>query len=679
MIRSDHAEPEPQRPRLVEPLHDHAWPSHGEGWDQLLHCRTCGLTILRSFFGIADWVVRRVENIEFVDDRTVRRRVSVDYTVPSDAVVLRRADGTAVRVLPLAMMRRKSMTNFDFRDHDGRPMPLLGLRENQALTLAVVRAWAVTLLEENGTPVPSWPALPGDLGPLLDDVIAGDQDELTAAYEHIMDPDRTPPAHADERLIVILERLATNFVLFATEPAAPGTRRVVKWSYDEPLTLLHSTTSYQGHADGPCPATPLEGRDVEPVSYGRTGRRQRWWEADPLLAGLGLQPTLIRFPTPGAELAASFHLEITAPPEVSIVQASLLAGQPNLRFSDAKPFEDKRRWKEWLAELEATGRPRRARPRRRPSFDSVGGGDPTVDLHVAEVPYGSLSRAQVELQASPNGWLASAWLAALLATLILLAAFMRRPEEGDPATLILVSYAAVMVTLVARPDPHVMVTRLLAYLRMLAGGSAVLTLIGALAVAFLGPDAAHRCLLAAGLLSLVPTVVLSLVWWLARRRLVRDRRPRGGRTHPRRDAASDPPPRIEGDVEPNPTSWRSARRRLLAERQSAPLIRLSPWEQHLPNKIHDATVDADFHAWLARRLDEADYPYDLAVVRLGFDRPGIKVASLESERTSFPWNHDFEVEFRRALGPTRRFGYPHRPSDGAQMVRPADDGGKDPA
>jgi hypothetical protein len=86
-------------------------------------------------------VVRRVESIQFVDDRTVRRRVSVDYTVPREAVVLRVGDGQLVRILPLALMRRKNMVNFDFRDHDGRPTPLLGLRENQALTLAVVRAW----------------------------------------------------------------------------------------------------------------------------------------------------------------------------------------------------------------------------------------------------------------------------------------------------------------------------------------------------------------------------------------------------------------------------------------------------------------------------------------------------------------------------------------------------------
>jgi len=76
--------------------------------------------LLRGFIGSARWVVRRVESIDFVDDRTVRRRVSVDYTVPADTVTLRVSDKATIRILPLALMRRKNMVKFDFMDHDGR-------------------------------------------------------------------------------------------------------------------------------------------------------------------------------------------------------------------------------------------------------------------------------------------------------------------------------------------------------------------------------------------------------------------------------------------------------------------------------------------------------------------------------------------------------------------------------
>jgi hypothetical protein len=623
--------------------HEHPWPLSPAEWDELITCRTCGLLLLRGFIGISDWVVRRVEGIQFVDDRTVRRRVSVDYTVPREAVMLRVGEQRA-RVLPLALMRRKNMINFDFNDHDGRPMPLMGLRQNQALTLAVVRAWADATLEEEARE--NWPRLPRDLGELLDDIVAGDQAELTNAYLALEERKESSPHLIDDRLTALLERLAGNFVLFAIDPTEPGTRRIVKWSYDEPLTLLHSTSSYQGQADGPCPGRPLKHKRPEPVTYGKAGRRQGRWELDPSLAGLGLQPTLIRFPAPGAELAASFHLEITAPPEVSIVQASLLAGTPNLRFAD-EPKKDREEWEKWRSSGDAEDRARRARVRRRPSFDSVGGGYPTVDLHVADVPYGSLSRAQVELQASPTGWLASAWLAALLATVTLCVAWLADPgaDATELPTLVLISYAAAMVAVVVRPDPHVMVTRLLMRLRTLAAASAVLTLAGAGAFAFLDPETAHPWLGAMALLSLVPTLALTVVWWLARRRLVRDRPPGEKAAARRRKRAQlDPLAR-----EARGTSWYGARRRLRDARRTAPLVRLSPWEQHLPDHDLGSHVDTDFHVRLAKALDAADYPYDEAVVRLGFDRPGIKVASLEGDRSAFPWTIDFAARFQRRL------------------------------
>jgi hypothetical protein len=379
--------------------HHHAWPAGRAGWDDLLACRTCGLDILRCFVASSEWVMRRVESIEFVDDRTVRRRVSADYAVPAMVPVLRLPDGRPVRVLPLAMMRRKSMVNFDFRDHDGRPMPLLGLRENQALTLAVVRAWVLALLEDQGTPCPDWPdKLLGDLHDRLHDLVVGDRAESNAALEALSTSRLEGLEH--DKLDAIIARLSSSFILFGLELEKPGMRRIVKWSYDEPLTLLHSTSSYQGHEAGPCPGNPeRDGIPERRPSYGAAGRRQHRWAPDPLLSGLGLQPTLIRFPTPGAELAASFHLEVTAPPEVSIVEATLLADQPNLRYGP-NPSKDRALWQAERSSEEHTAL-LNPRPRRRPSFDSVGGGDPTVDLHVADVPYGSLSRAQVELQANP--------------------------------------------------------------------------------------------------------------------------------------------------------------------------------------------------------------------------------------------------------------------------------------
>jgi len=625
----------------VSETHWHDWPLRASGWEELTECRRCGLELLDQFINIADWVVRRVEGIHFLDDRTVRRRVSVDYTVPEGGVVMR-IDGRDARILPLAMLRRQSLIKFDYKTHEGRSASLLGLRENQALTRSVIQAWAATLLDGDGS-------LPDDLTQMLECAVAGSQSELETAYDQIRGGEHGQRRLKGALFTTVLERLAGNFVLFGVEHAPPGTRRIVKWSYEEALTLLHSTSSYEGHANGPCPPERDRAGADHQVSYGRTGRKQRWYEADPLLSGLGIQPTLFRFPTPGAELAASFHVEITAPPEVSIVRASLLAGHPNLRFNDRDPDDDHRKWGAWYDAHVERGGARRERLHRSPSWDSVGGGDATVDLHVAEVPYGSLSRAQVELQASPSGWLATAWLGALLGTLMLLvAAIGHQPDRPDLPALLFITYAVGMVAIVVRPDPHAMATRLLSELRMLASFSVILTFAAALVYTFVGVHGAYWYLVGFTVASVIPTLVLTIVWWLARRRLVRSlpSKPRWWR----RRLLARPSPWTRPRV--SPTSWRAALRRLSEEyRHKDQPVRLSPWNQQLP-RLHatiDPWVDHSFRTTLTDLLEHAAYPYDEAAVRLGFNRSGIKVDSVESDRIDFRWTARFDERVRRLL------------------------------
>lgn len=167
--------------RLADIGHAHSWPSDPLSWRQLANCELCGLTMLKLIINSSDWVVRRVEHVAFLDECTVRRRVSIDYEAPPNAVILRRPGGQEVRVLPLAIMRRKSLVNFDLRDDDGRAVPLLGLRQNQALTFGIVRAWAAATLRDLDPP--------GTISPgtyeFLDDVVAGDQIELWEAFNRM--------------------------------------------------------------------------------------------------------------------------------------------------------------------------------------------------------------------------------------------------------------------------------------------------------------------------------------------------------------------------------------------------------------------------------------------------------------------------------------------------------------
>lgn len=571
--------------------HAHDWPSSTVSRRDLAACELCGLTMLKLLVNSSAWVVRRVEHVAFIDECTVRRRVSIDYFAPQDAVILRRPDGQQVRVLPLAIMRRKSLVKFDFRDHDGHAVPLLGLRQNQALTLAIARGWAAASLQALGAGV-----ICAETGHFLDDVIAGDQTEMWRAFNLMWaatDGSQLQRLGKDKQFRALLDRLADGFLLYGFHEGPPGERRLIKFSYDEPLTLRYSKSSYLPHdGDGRGGKERYEGTDLS-----------RWhWRV--LCSAIGFSPTRIKFPVPAAELAGSFHFEISVPPEVSVINAALLAGRP-------KPEEEYTATAPVTSTVSQGEQPvvMKGRERRRPSFDSISGRYPTIDLHVADVPFGSRSRAQVVLQARPAGWFGTAVFSSWLASAILGFAYLAKPEFGVGSTL-LMSFVAGLAVLLVRQDPHPLLTRLLSKVRLLATFAAVLALAAAVVMASRNPASAYPWLLGLFLASLVPTALVTVSWFLALMRSVKGK------------------------------------------------AKESPWEHHRPRKSKAKSQDPDLaaqrqdeerHETLARRMEEETYPYDWAHRKLGFSRPAIRVASIEGERQTYPWNKAYSGIFNDRL------------------------------
>ncbi|HKA03524.1 MAG TPA: hypothetical protein VKD67_04325, partial [Acidimicrobiales bacterium] len=72
------------------------------------------MRVLGLLLSSSSWIHRRVEKVTFRDHRTVRRQVSVDFTISEAAPVLS-INGVRHWLLPFATMRRKSLVNFDFR------------------------------------------------------------------------------------------------------------------------------------------------------------------------------------------------------------------------------------------------------------------------------------------------------------------------------------------------------------------------------------------------------------------------------------------------------------------------------------------------------------------------------------------------------------------------------------
>ncbi len=88
-----------------------------------------------------DWVHRRVETIEFVSFRTVRRHTSVDLTIPtlSDELLAGMRARRGGLIVPLTLIGKTPgvLQHFDSYRPDGGPLPILTKRDGQELTTAV--------------------------------------------------------------------------------------------------------------------------------------------------------------------------------------------------------------------------------------------------------------------------------------------------------------------------------------------------------------------------------------------------------------------------------------------------------------------------------------------------------------------------------------------------------------
>jgi hypothetical protein len=401
-----------------------------------LRCERCGLTLLGLVLSSPAWVHRRVESVSFSDHRTVRRRISVDFSMPETAptVVVGR---TVYRLVPLTIMRRKSLINFDLHDEADRPVPLLGLRQNQAITHAMAEAFACTVLHITEPP--------SELTAFLTAMVAGTQAEMLEEYRKA-NGDQPGAAWIVLELMRIplfkrlLDRLTEDFVMFVLVPDTEPTRRVFKFRYDEPLSRNYRQAKSEATGWASTPAVP-------------------WWHKQPLLAALGWRPARVRFPTPAAEHSRSYHFEVRAPVGTEIVSAQILAGRPG---PDPGP--------PW------------------PSVDVVTGRFSTVDLHVVDVPRGCLSRAQVDLRVAFDSWLVLAVAAAWLTVAAVVGAAWCLGRLGGPGdrrldpsatSALFITFAAAIAVMLWRPPEHRMAVRLASMVGVVAQAPSLILLVTA--------------------------------------------------------------------------------------------------------------------------------------------------------------------------------------------------------
>jgi hypothetical protein len=170
------------------------------------------------------WCHRRVETLTVVSHETVRRSVSLDFTVPAE----HRDDLQIVEgqwVVPLAMLAKRALVRFDLRDEAGESVPLLRAEETRMITRELLYlVLDLDLADGERDDV--------DAEPLIERVLVTAPprpDELRGIDGELEGLARPLPGFA-----VLAGRLARGFPLCAVVRDV-GRRRVIKFAYDEGL------------------------------------------------------------------------------------------------------------------------------------------------------------------------------------------------------------------------------------------------------------------------------------------------------------------------------------------------------------------------------------------------------------------------------------------------------------
>jgi hypothetical protein len=400
-------------------------------------CAEIGRRLLLAELEFGDWVVRRVESVRFERERSVSRRVSVQFVVRPDAPILKLSDGRCMYLVPLSMMRRRTLVNFTLEDEAGRRLPMLGLRVAQQLDESLLLASAAAVSMES--------AAHPKVGKFIKDVVAGEAERVEESVEDFLKcpSERLEFLSGQSLFNTVLNRLYRNFTLYVLLDVKQGIHRTLNMSFDEP-------TDWKLQRPKLFPLTDVPGgQRYEAGLPVRCVRRFLIYMG----AKLGLTPTRVRFQIPAAENTASYHFEATAPLGVRIVQATLLAGRPH-------------------------------EPTRRVHVDRIVGDTPTIGLHAIEIPNNSLCRVQLDLRVPSGGWLthlvmSCLVIAGVLASVAFHPSDLKNNDVVTNVVVILITASAATATLVAERDFHGLGASMLTLLRGLGALSLALPIIAA--------------------------------------------------------------------------------------------------------------------------------------------------------------------------------------------------------
>ena len=397
------------------------------------------------------WIHRRVERIEFLDRQTIRRQVSVDFTLPTNVTSVGEFEGRQVYLAPLFLLKRDHprplrmgrkwhwwtpgrvkhpprlpmslFSDLTFVDETGKHLPLITRRQSTNLAGAMLYQAAVQAL---GKP------LPKSLNRMVMAIALGN----TARRKDVLDELFVHPRDQDCEHLRDTNAFAELACMFASHlPIAclltegPPGRSIIKLSYVEPLGDDYSAAK---------------------------GRIRR---------SLGLKSENLGIPINEIGGGASHHIEVAIPNDLQVNYVSLTGKSYTLANREWHKLKDEE--KDY-------------------SIRQVGTAS-SGNIYLSEpVPARRMGRISIKMRVKRTGFLTGAFVASGVITLVLTVMALMAPEiirnvNSATAVAALLLLPSLVAAFIARPNEHMLTSRMLRWARFVLVANAALPFLAVLA------------------------------------------------------------------------------------------------------------------------------------------------------------------------------------------------------
>lgn len=211
--------------------------------------RATGVVTLGRLLKWDSWVNRRIEALELKDPLRLIRRVSLDFRYPHDHPAAEYSpDNEPIVLVPLTLLRKRTLIDFSLRDETGAVLPLLTRTQNANVAAAVLAAYAEWKADtawggrvEGKRPLEDKP-IPEEIFDDLRRIAIEDRGDALRSWEQL-DRARNGQVSAaqewrdamvtDPAFMALARDLALNFLVLTPLIGRRGQRRVLKYKYEE--------------------------------------------------------------------------------------------------------------------------------------------------------------------------------------------------------------------------------------------------------------------------------------------------------------------------------------------------------------------------------------------------------------------------------------------------------------